>query len=63
LRFHQIPAGVSLDAQPVDIVALPERAGFEFTLGATRYRYNRFGLEQLKANDASPPLKTQGETT
>ena len=62
LRFHQMPAGLSPDAQPVDIVALPEWAGFEFTLGITRYRYNRFGLDRLKSNDASLPLKTQGET-
>lgn len=61
LRFHQIPAGVSPDAEPTDIAALPDHAGFEFTLGTTRYRYNRFGLERLKANDT--PQQTQGETT
>lgn len=59
LRFHQVPAGVSPDAEPADIVALPDRAGFEFTLGSTRYRYNRFGLERLKAGDATQ--QTQGE--
>jgi len=59
LRFHQIPAGVSADAQPGDIVTLPDHAGFEFTLGDTRYRYDRFGLERLRANDLSQGL--QGE--
>lgn len=59
LRFHQIPANVSPDAEPTDIASLPNSAGFEFTLGATRYRYNRFGLERLKSNDTS--LKKQGE--
>jgi len=59
LRFHQIPAGVSLDAQPSAIVTLPDNAGFEFTLGTTRYLYNRFGLERMKANEASQ--QTQGE--
>jgi CRISPR-associated endonuclease/helicase Cas3 len=59
LRFHQIPAGVSPDAEPADMVALPDHAGFEFTLGDTRYRYNRFGLERLKTNDSTQP--TQGE--
>lgn len=59
LRFHQIPAGVSADAEPTDIAALPDHAGFEFTLGATRYRYNRFGLERLKTHDTTK--QTQGE--
>lgn len=51
LRHHQIPEGVSPDALPTDISVLPERAGFEFALGKTRYRYNRFGLERLKVED------------
>ena len=51
LRFHQIPPGVSPDAQPANIGVLPDHTGFEFTLGTTRYRYYRFGLERLKAND------------
>ena len=59
LRFHQVPAGVSPDAEAVDITALPDYAGFEFTLGATRYRYSRFGLERLKANQTTHKL--QGE--
>lgn len=58
LRHHQIPEGVSPDALPVDISVLPEGAGFEFTLGKARYRYNRFGLERLKVNDKNQP--TQG---
>ena len=60
LRYHQVPAGVSPDAEPTDVAALPDHAGFEFTLGTTRYRYNRFGLERLKANDTTQ--QTQGET-
>lgn len=59
LRHHQIPEGVSPDALPTDICVLPDSAGFEFTLGKARYRYNRFGLERLKANDKNQP--TQGE--
>jgi len=60
LRHHQIPDGVSPDALPIDINVLPERAGFEFTLGEARYRYNRFGLERLKTDDKNH--FTQGET-
>lgn len=59
LRFHQVPAELDPDAQPSEIVQLPDNAGFEFTLGVTRYRYNRFGLERLKASHFSP--QTQGE--
>lgn len=58
LRHHQIPEGVSPDALPTDIAVLPAGAGFEFALGAARYRYNRFGLERLKAHDENKP--TQG---
>lgn len=61
LRFHQVPAGVSPDAEPFDITPLSGHAGFEFTLGTTRYCYNRFGLERLKANDT--PQNTKGEPT
>lgn len=57
LRHHQIPEGVSPDALPMDISVLPERAGFEFTLGKARYRYHRFGLERLKTNDKNQPTK------
>lgn len=58
LRHHQLPEGVSPDAVPTGIAALPDSAGFEFTLGATRFRYSRFGLERLKANDTTN--ETQG---
>lgn len=58
LRFHQVPSGISPDALPTKLAVLPDHAGFEFTLGTTRYCYNRFGLERLKTNDT-----TQGETT
>lgn len=58
LRHHQVPEGVSPDALPTDIAVLPASAGFEFTLGSARYRYNRFGLERLKALDENKP--TQG---
>ncbi len=51
LRHHQTPEGASPDALPMDIRVFPEHAGFEFTLGNTCYRYNRFGLERLKADD------------
>lgn len=60
LRHHQIPEGVSPDSLPTDISVLPDSAGFEFTLGKARYRYNRLGLEHLKADDKNQP--TQGET-
>jgi CRISPR-associated endonuclease/helicase Cas3 len=56
LRFHQIPAGLSPDVLPAAIVALPDRAGFEFTLDSARYRYNRFGLERLKEKDTPQQL-------
>ena len=59
LRHHQIPEGVSPDALPTGISVLPAHAGFEFTLGNARYRYNRFGLERLKSDDKNQP--TQGE--
>ncbi len=59
LRFHQVPKGLSPDEMPTDITALPEYAGFEFALGAARYRYNRFGLERLKITDTTQ--QTQGE--
>lgn len=59
LRFHQLPKGLSPDEVPTHITALPEHAGFEFALGATRYRYNRFGLERLKTTDTTQ--QTQGD--
>jgi CRISPR-associated endonuclease/helicase Cas3 len=60
LRHHQIPQGVSPDALPTNIVVFPECAGFEFTLGTARFRYNRFGLERLKAENKNHSI--QGET-
>lgn len=59
LRFHQLPKELSADAQPSDISHLAEKAGFAFSLGAARYRYDRFGLQRLKANAATTSL--QGE--
>ena len=53
LRHHQLPASVPDDAAAEAIVPLPNGAGFEFSLGATRYRYSRFGLERLKVDDAA----------
>lgn len=53
LRHHQISRDASLDALPTDIAVLLEHAGFDFTLGATRYRYDRFGLERLKTDDST----------
>lgn len=60
LRFHQVPAGLDHDTMPSDITALAGGAGFEFTLGFTRYRYSRLGLERLKADD--PSRVTSGES-
>ncbi len=59
LRFHQLPKELSPDAQPADIVLLAEQAGFVFSLGSARYRYDRFGLQRLKADAATPSI--QGE--
>ena len=58
LRSYQAK-GVSPEALPIDIAALPDHAGFEFTLGAARFRYNRFGVERLKASETTEKL--QGE--
>ena len=58
LRYHQLPEGLSPDAVPTGIAALPDRAGFEFTLGETHFRYNRFGLVRLMANETTN--QTQG---
>ena len=53
LRHHQVPQGLSPDTGPTDIKAMPNAAGFEFSLSNARYRYSRFGLERLKAADTS----------
>jgi CRISPR-associated endonuclease/helicase Cas3 len=50
LRFHQLPKGLPVDAQAGAIVALANEPGFEFTLGTSRYRYSRLGLERLSEN-------------
>ncbi len=45
VRHHLLPAGLPPDTQPD---ALARNAdGLSFTLGQTRYRYSRFGLERL----------------
>lgn len=54
LRHHQLPRGLPPDVSPLDIEILPDNAGFEFSLGSTRFRYSRFGLERLM-NDAAAP--------
>ncbi len=59
LRFHHLPKELSPDAQPADIALLPGQAGFAFSLGSARYRYDRFGLQRLKANAVT--TSTQGE--
>lgn len=52
LRHHQVPTGLPPDAPPTALAPLQNHAGFEFTLGDSRYRYDRFGLERLKASNA-----------
>ena len=47
LRHHQLPRQLDLDAQARRIVPLAAGAGFDFDLGDTRYRYDRFGLAKL----------------
>lgn len=44
LRHHMLPQGLPDDAQPSQVEALPQQAGFTFALGDRRYRYDRFGL-------------------
>jgi CRISPR-associated endonuclease/helicase Cas3 len=53
LRFHQLPKELSLDVEPTAIANLPGEVGFEFNLGTARYRYDRFGLQRLKADSAA----------
>lgn len=55
LRHHQLPSGLPSDAQPSAFRPLLDSAGFEFTLGAVRYRYSRLGLERLKAESSDAP--------
>lgn len=49
LRHHQVPVGLPPDELPSDPVPLEGDRGFEFSLGANRYRYDRFGLSRIKA--------------
>ena len=51
MRFHQAPPELDKDAQATNISALAGQAGFEFSLGSARYRYDRFGLARLRAGD------------
>jgi CRISPR-associated endonuclease/helicase Cas3 len=55
LRHHQISEGVSPDTLPTGMNVLPERAGFEFSMGEARYRYDRFGLELQRTDDKNQP--------
>ena len=55
LRHHQLPFDLPSDAQPCAFRPLLDSAGFEFTLGAVRYRYSRLGLERLKAESSDGP--------
>ncbi|MCB1929826.1 MAG: CRISPR-associated helicase Cas3' [Rhodocyclaceae bacterium] len=45
IRHHLLPQGLSLEAEPEDVV--PEPGGFVFRLGDAHYRYSRVGLERL----------------
>lgn len=49
LRHHQVPPGLPADARPEGVQSLAdaESPGFSFRLGATRYRYSRFGVKRL----------------
>lgn len=53
VRHHQWPPGVAAQTQPTDPMPLPASAGFEFSLGPSRWRYDRFGLQRLKVASAS----------
>lgn len=47
IRHHQLPRGLAPDAQALQVLALPDFAGFTFELGAAQYRYTRLGVERL----------------
>ncbi|HRD98751.1 MAG TPA: CRISPR-associated helicase Cas3' [Rubrivivax sp.] len=47
LRHHQLPRGLPLDAQASTPVPLPDGTGFTFELGATLFRYSRWGVERI----------------
>ena len=55
LRHHQLPNGLPPDAQAEHLQPLPDGRGFDFTLGAARYRYSRLGLERLKETNTDAP--------
>ncbi|MDC6166474.1 CRISPR-associated helicase Cas3' [Paucibacter sp. XJ19-41] len=47
VRHHQVPRGLSPDAEATDVGPLGEGSGFAFSWGDARFRYSRFGLERL----------------
>lgn len=49
LRHHLLAPGLPADALPDAVQALPDQPGFDFSLGAWRYRYSRYGVERLPA--------------
>lgn len=49
VRHHQWPPGVAAETQPTEPMPLPASAGVEFSLGPSRWRYDRFGLQRLMA--------------
>lgn len=59
VRFHQMPAGLSPDVGPTALAVMPGDTGFEFSLGPSRFRYSRFGLERLVV--LTPASATTGE--
>lgn len=50
VRHHQWPHGVPADTPPTELTLLPQGAGFEFSLGPSRWCYDRFGLQRLKTD-------------
>lgn len=50
VRHHQWPPGVAADTPPTELTLLPQGAGFEFSLGPSRWRYDRYGLQRLKTD-------------
>jgi CRISPR-associated endonuclease/helicase Cas3 len=44
LRHHMVPEGVSADARATQIEL--DKEGFSFSLGAARFRYDRFGIKK-----------------
>jgi CRISPR-associated endonuclease/helicase Cas3 len=52
LRHHMLAHDLQDDAQPEQVEALAQQAGFTFTLGGRRYCYDRFGLAVAATNQA-----------